>query len=203
MPDTLTYIFDPLCGWCYGSLPRLHMLAMETSIIMLPSGLFSGAHARPLDKEFAAYAWAADQHIAQLTGQIFTETYRDNVLQADNQHLDSTKATQAHTAVMLTAPTAGPKALQVIQEARYHHGLDITRQDVLITCLQEAGFHTAADMLAGNDAGLLRETDKRMAEGQNLLNAVHADGVPTLITQNNAGLPEQISSARLYPARTH
>ena len=38
---TLTYLFDPLCGWCYGAAPALHALIDAGHAVMLiPSGLF-------------------------------------------------------------------------------------------------------------------------------------------------------------------
>ena len=35
-----------------------------------------------MDAQFAAYAWANDQRIQQLTGQPFTQVYRDRILGA-------------------------------------------------------------------------------------------------------------------------
>ncbi len=56
---TVAYLFDPLCGWCYGASPMLgHLRVAGISIELIPTGLFSGAGARPMDKGFAAYAWS-------------------------------------------------------------------------------------------------------------------------------------------------
>ena len=55
----ITCLFDPLCGWCYGAAPALHRLrdVEGFSVELAPTGLFSGAGARPMDASFAAYAW--------------------------------------------------------------------------------------------------------------------------------------------------
>ncbi len=40
----LIYLFDPLCGWCYGASPTLRQLAAREDFVVevAPSGLFSG-----------------------------------------------------------------------------------------------------------------------------------------------------------------
>ncbi|TIU69189.1 MAG: DsbA family protein, partial [Mesorhizobium sp.] len=91
---TLTYLFDPLCGWCYGATPMLDRLEKSGVVLeLLPTGLFSGAGARPLDAGFAAHAWANDQRIERLSGQVFSQAYVDNVLNVRGTLLDSGSAT--------------------------------------------------------------------------------------------------------------
>ena len=69
----IIYLFDPLCGWCYGAGPALEKLAQldGVTVDLAPTGLFAGGASRPMDKHFAAYAWQNDQRIARLTGQPF------------------------------------------------------------------------------------------------------------------------------------
>lgn len=93
----LTYLFDPLCGWCYGASPALERLwALEDiSVELMPTGLFAGAGAFPMNAGFAAHAWDADERIAKLTGQRFNETYRTKVLENRESRVDSGPATLA------------------------------------------------------------------------------------------------------------
>lgn len=80
----LTYLFDPLCGWCYGASPALEGLLQQDGLVLtiIPTGLFAGPGAFPMNAGFAAHAWEADQRIAKLTGQVFSEDYRRNVLES-------------------------------------------------------------------------------------------------------------------------
>ncbi|WGW05300.1 hypothetical protein [Tropicibacter oceani] len=57
----LHYLFDPLCGWCYGASATIGKLAKHPHIDLRPhaTGLFAGRGARPM-KSFAAQAWAND-----------------------------------------------------------------------------------------------------------------------------------------------
>ena len=78
----VSYLFDPLCGWCYGAGPTLERLGQldDVTLELMPTGLFAGEGARVMDAQFAAYAWQNDERIARLTGQPFSEIYRSRVL---------------------------------------------------------------------------------------------------------------------------
>jgi len=178
----ITYLFDPLCGWCYGSSPLLSQLsALEgIEVALAPTGLFSGAGARPMDAEFAAYAWSNDERIGSLTGQRFTEEYRTNVL-AKGGMLDSSSATLAVTAVALTAPSRELDALRLIQEARYVSGRDVTDMLEIRTILEGAGLDQASDRLAEPNADLLAANRQRIASARSLMTEFRVNGVPALI----------------------
>ena len=51
MGKTLHYLFDPLCGWCYGATPVASGLLQVPGVRLdlLPTGLFSNEGARPMD----------------------------------------------------------------------------------------------------------------------------------------------------------
>ena len=125
MPTTVTYLFDPLCGWCYGASPVVQQLGRQDhlQLTLAPTGLFAGG-GRTMDAAFADFAWSNDLRIAKLTGQPFTEAYRQNVLGRLGARFDSTAQALALTAVALTAPQRELEALQALQEARYVQGLD-------------------------------------------------------------------------------
>ena len=188
MTKTLYYLFDPLCGWCYGAMPALSALGDVPSvkIELLPTGLFAGGGARPMNSEFAAYAWSNDQRIERLTGQRFTEQYRERVL-GDRQRLfDSGPATVALTAVSLTAPTRELEALKAIQNARYVDGKDTTSSATLADLLRGLGLEQAAARVAQPDEDLLTANRARINRAQALMREFGAHGVPTLVAESGA-----------------
>lgn len=199
MRKTLHYVFDPLCGWCYGVGSTIAVLADEADVELqlLPSGLFSGEGARPMDDGFAAYAWSNDQRIERLTGQRFTERYRNEVLADRQQMFDSGPATVALTAVALTAPGHEVPALKAIQQARYIDGQDITRLDTLVALLKGLGLDHAAVRLAQADAGLIDANRGRVAQAQALLQPFGARGVPTFILETH-GQRRLLHSSALF-----
>ena len=179
----VAYLFDPLCGWCYGASTMLEQLVArpEFAIDLIAPGLFAGDGARPMDDGFAAFAWDNDQRISRLSGQPFTEAYRQNVLGDRTRLFDSGPATLALTAVAATAPDREFETLKAIQRARYVNGDDITDVSALTDVLRALGLRKAADLLATPDDDLVANYRKRTEAGREAMRHFGADGVPALI----------------------
>jgi putative protein-disulfide isomerase len=187
MDKTLHYLFDPFCGWCYGLSPAMSRVVEGMSGIRLrlhPTGLFSALGSRPMDDDFAAYAWANDQRIEAMTGQRFSAQYRERVLGDRAGRFDSGPATLALTAVALTAPPRELEVLHGFQQARYVDGSDLTSQATLIALLTSWNLEEAASRLSSTDADLIAENRSRTHVAQALLQASNASGVPTLLVES-------------------
>ncbi|TIW89952.1 MAG: DsbA family protein [Mesorhizobium sp.] len=185
----VTYLFDPLCGWCYGATPMLDRLSVSgVHVELLPTGLFSGSGARPMDENFAAHAWANDQRIERLTGQPFTQAYQRNVLNVRGTLLDSHAATLGISAAGLEDPSRRLAALKTIQRARYVDGSDV---------VTIGGVAEAAEMLKAPTETLLTAHRELVGRGRALFQRLHADGVPSLaVIRNDA--PRLIGSNALF-----
>ncbi|WP_306030535.1 DsbA family protein [Stappia sp. MMSF_3263] len=179
----LDYIFDPLCGWCYGALPAMEQAGRhpEIAVELVPSGLFAGGGAFPMNDGFAAHAWEADQRIARLSGQPFSEAYRANVLGARGTRVDSGPATLALTAVRLTAPERELEALSAIQRVRYVAGRDNADPAILSDVLQEMGLDEAARRFAAPDEALVQANAARIEAGRTEMARFGVRGVPALV----------------------
>ena len=161
-----TYLFDPLCGWCYGASPMIERLRLAgIDVRLLPTGLFSGSGAREMDASFAAYAWSNDQRIERLSGQQFSENYRSEVLNKPGSLFDSSAATLAVT--------------------RYVTGLDITNVALLADLLSSEGFADAARSLSEGSTELLDANRQLVSQGQDLFRRHGANGVPALVIERN------------------
>ncbi len=186
MVNTLYYLYDPLCGWCYGAMPALAALRSggAVRIELLPTGLFSGTGARVMDADFAAFAWSNDQRIERASGQPFTEAYRVGVLADRTQLFDSGPATRALAAVACTDPGKEYEVLKAIQQARYGLGHDVTSVPVLADLLRALGLDEAAALIAHPSGDLIVANDARITKAQIALQAFGARGVPTFILES-------------------
>jgi putative protein-disulfide isomerase len=188
-----------MCGWCYGALPSIRRVAQHEgcALELLPSGLFAGSGARPMEDRFAAHAWSNDQRIALMTGQQFSDHYRERVLGNRLAPLDSGPAVLALTAVSQEAPSEELRALEAIQVARYVHGSDTTDQTVLAQLLRDMGLAAAANRLEVSSQELRDAASARMSAGKALLRSVGVSGVPTLVAHQGSEL-QLIPSELLY-----
>lgn len=185
--NRLTYLFDPLCGWCYGASPALRaLLERGYAVELAPSGMFCGVRAGLMNEEFASYAWTNDLRIARLTRQRFTEQYRRNVLGDRSAWFDSGPATLALTAVARTAAHREFDALEGIQQARYIAGRDVTAPAVLASVLRSLDLGPAAELILAPDEELLSANRARVASTRTLMRQFDANGVPALIVEEGA-----------------
>ncbi|MBR0554631.1 DsbA family protein [Ciceribacter sp. L1K23] len=196
----ITYLVDPLCGWCYGAGPALEKLADidGVTLSLAPTGLFAGEASRPMDRQFAAYAWQNDQRIARLTGQPFTDAYRENVLGAVDGLFDSAPATLGLVAVGLTEPARELEALKALQRVRYQDGRDNSDLAVVVETLDAAGFAEAARRVRNPDEGLLGAYRDRISAARAEMARFGVQGVPALIVDDGASGPRLVHTSVLF-----
>lgn len=186
--DKLQYIFDPLCGWCYASAPALAYLARQYGdrLELMPSGLFSDEGARNITPQWAEHAWTNDQRISSLTGQPFSENYRQLLL--SGARFDSASMNCALTSVQHAGAGAEASLLHELQKARYVLGRDTSRSEVVadisVSWAQKQGISDSFEnliTLPEADAGLCKQTDQRIDRVKQIMSEKGIRGVPLLL----------------------
>jgi putative protein-disulfide isomerase len=201
----LDYFYDPFCGWCYASAPALKALAeaFPGALTMRPSGLFAGSGAR-LMAAMAEHCWRNSTRITELTGQIYTDQYRERILNNPQGRLDSTLATRAMVAFGEINSRLEPLLLEALQTARYVDAKDTADGAVVAGLavkvaaergysLDEEAFH---DTLA-KDEGLSTRTTARVRNTLSMMRDLSGSGVPRLLG-TTGDYREVIDGADLY-----
>ena len=187
------YLFDPLCGWCYGAKPALETVASQYPVELTPTGLFFRS-GRVMDADFAQYAWGNDQRIQRLTGQAFSTAYRENVLQGGGQ-FDSQNSLLALTAVREMAPEQEIAVLSALQTARYIDGRDNADLNVIADILHTQGLGDVVRKL--HDPKTEQALLARINFGQQLAQRLGVSGVPQLVLERD-GRFELVPSQLLF-----
>lgn len=197
---TLLYVFDPLCGWCYGAAPAVQALAREDrwELALLPCGLFAGDPSRRIDAGFAAHVEQADARIAQMTGQPFSDRYRREVVRNPALPFDSQPATEALQAARQLSPRHELAALHAVQHARYVEGRDVADRQVLAEVLASVfaaergvAIEWATPAFWRHELGdpaLPAAVAERVRRARQVMHAVGAQGVPVLVMDTPQGL---------------
>lgn len=182
MTKRFLYLYDPLCGWCYGASNGIATLAAQDDVRVdaLPSGLFAGSGARTINGTMSEHILASDQRIAALTGAAFGALYRERIIGSASLTLDSGPATLALSAIARTAPARELEALGIIQRARYVDGRDITDAVVLIDLLVAADLGAAALALADPSPGLHDANQHRLDRARAVMQRFGGGSVPAL-----------------------
>ena len=178
------YLFDPLCGWCYGASATLQKLNEIYPLTLTPTGLFYQS-GRKMDADFARYAWSNDQRIEKLTGQPFSQAYLENVLQGEGE-FDSANSLLALTAVQQIAQEQELVVLSALQTARYVDGLDYADLAVVEQVLHKLNLSQAVPLLSEQSSQTALE--QRLQFGQQLAHHCGVHGVPQLIVEKDERL---------------
>lgn len=184
---TLHYIFDPLCGWCYGVAPlvKAARAIKGLSIALHGGGMMVGNHRRTIDAQWRGHVIEHDARIAAMTGQPFGDAYINGLLLDTTAVMDSAPPTCAILAAQKLAGR-GLDMLHLIQVAHYQHGKRVADLPVLEALALELGLSAppfSAEMQA-IDGEILNQ---HIAESRALLAQLGGRGFPTFALENNVG----------------
>ncbi|WP_421322369.1 DsbA family protein [Aeromonas veronii] len=174
---TLHYVYDPLCGWCYGAAPLLQAAATIAGlkIELHAGGLWMGSRRQPMGEALRDYVRPHDQRIEALTGQHFGERYFNELLLREGSLLDSELPIRAVLAVTALGGD-GLVMLHRIQQSHYRDGIWIGEPAFLATLAAEQGISAEAFQQAYLQAPLLQH----LADSQGWMKRLGGQGYPTL-----------------------
>ncbi|WP_224653322.1 DsbA family protein [Pectobacterium versatile] len=191
----LHYIYDPLCGWCYGAAP-LALAAQEIDgmdLILHGGGMMTGSNSRTITPEWHDYVIPHDRRIAQMTGQTFGEAYYEGLLRDTSVVLDSAPPTAAVLAAEAMADK-GMAMLHEIERAHYVSGLKIVDAAVLRQCAEAIGL--GGDAFSTECTFTQAETlSTHISASRELLAKVRGQGFPTFALEDGNGNFQQIPAA--------
>lgn len=179
---TLHYIYDPLCGWCYGAAPLVKAAREVLSVRPHGGGMMVGAHRQTVTPQLREFVKPHDARIAQLSGQRFGQGYLDGLLCDTNAVFDSAPPTAAMLAADVIAG-CGLDMLAQLQFTHYVEGRRIAERAVLIEVaatigLDPASFAEALDRQSGEVVQThFHETRAFMAQ-------VGAHGFPSFVLES-------------------
>jgi putative protein-disulfide isomerase len=194
---TLHFIYDPLCGWCYGSAP-LMQAAREIGglrIALHGGGMMAGPGRQLASEELRRFVLEHVGRITGLTGQPFGEAYTDGLLRDRTAMLDSEPPTAAILAVEAAAGR-GADMLARLQNAHYVDGRGLSDRTTLASLAEDIGIDRAA-FDAELSKALGSAVQSHMMESRRLLSRVGGQGFPTFALETPRGLAMLDSSAWL------
>lgn len=127
MKDQILYLFDPLCGWCYGfsktMLDFYEEYGKTYEFVAVPGGMVTGEQVGPISnmEEFISNAY---QQVEQTTGATYGKAYLDGILRSKTTILDSEPPSRALLTFRSFFPDRAVEYAHALQKAHYHEGRD-------------------------------------------------------------------------------
>ena len=142
--NTLHYIYDPMCGWCYAAAPLIAAARRidGLNIEMHAGGMWLGDQVKKVTPQLRGYVLSNDERIAQLTGQPFGEGYKNGLLTNTQAVLDSEPPIRAVLAAQQLAGK-GLDCLAAIQTAHFVEGREVSRLATLSDIAESLGLNRA------------------------------------------------------------
>lgn len=124
---TLIYVYDPLCGWCYGFHPIMEKLQKrfqgQLNIRVIPGGLAIDDNAQPIGEGYA-YINDALKHVEKTTGVSFGENFR--LLAEEGSYMyNSESGCIAQTTINFLAPDYALDFAGKLQSALFVDGKNL------------------------------------------------------------------------------
>lgn len=176
----LHYIYDPLCGWCYGAKPLVQAAQGVLPVIAHGGGMMTGANRKAVSPQLRNYVMPHDRRIAEYSGQPFGEAYFEGLLRDETAVFDSAPPIAAVLAAEQIAGR-GIELLGRLQTAHYVEGRRIADQSVLLELAAEIGLEPLAFETAFHSAN----TEQHIKDSRALLAKVGGQGLPTLALERN------------------
>ncbi len=122
---TLYYVYDALCGWCFGMSPGIVSLRDSwqgrLNFEVLSGGMVTGSRIGPAT-DMAQYIRGAHKRVEEMAGVKFGRAFLDGTLSNPEAIFNSIKPSQALTAAKQLRPDVAVSMAHAIQQAIYVDG---------------------------------------------------------------------------------
>jgi putative protein-disulfide isomerase len=183
---TLHYIYDPLCGWCYGAAPLVKAAREVVSVRAHAGGMMTGARRQTVSPQLREFVMQHDKRIAQLTGQPFGEAYFNGLLRDTGVVFDS----EPPIAAILAVEQLGGRGLDMLaqlQVAHYIEGRRIAERSVLIEVAQAIGL-ARDDFAVALDRQATEGVHAHIRETRQFMDQIGAHGFPAFVLEAKSTL---------------
>lgn len=174
------YIYDPLCGWCYGAAPLVQAARAVLPVIAHGGGMMTGNNRQPVSPQLRDYVMPHDRRIAEYTGQPFGAAYFEGLLRDEQAIFDSAPP----IAAILAAEQLGGRGLDLLarlQTAHYVEGRRIADEAVLSELAQSIGLEARKFQLAF----VAVDVQAHIKASRALLARMGGQGFPTIALEHS------------------
>lgn len=176
------YVYDPLCGWCYGFSPVMETLWAtyrgQATMEVVSGGMMRGSRVGPVS-EIAPYIREAYRTVEQRTGVRFGEAYLADLLQEGATIMDSEPGSLAQVVVKALQPEQALAFAASLQKAIYFDGMAPRDGEGMVALATALGVDEAAyrEAIASDALYQAMIDDFNRSEGLNV------QGFPTLFME--------------------
>lgn len=143
---TFFYVYDALCGWCYGFSPVMQNVAAKyegkLAFEVISGGMVTGSRVGPIG-QVAPYIKSAYKDVERATGTKFGKAFLDGTLEKGTAIFSSLEPALALAVVRSHAPAKALAFAHELQHAIYYDGVAPTDLEALAAYAEKHGIAKA------------------------------------------------------------
>jgi len=183
--DQVVYVYDPMCGWCYGFSNVINQLQenyqSKISFTVMSGGMMTGAREEPISV-MRDYIKGAYKNVEKLTGVLFGEAYLNGILESKTYISSSVLPSIALTVFKSMAKEKDFIAFaKAIQYAFYFEGKSLNDKETYRKLTEKMGLDTKIFMSKLDELSYKNETLKEFET----VSQLGISGFPSLFVIRN------------------
>lgn len=183
--NTIIYIFDPLCGWCYGFsgtiVDLFNKRKDEFNFEVLAGGMVTGSRVAPFHT-LHGYVSGAYKRVEEMTGAKFGAPYLNELLPSDTL-MNSEPPSRALVTFRTFKPDEVVPFAHALQKKQYLEGRDFNDDAVYRELAADFGIDADAFMARFHSDEMKHQTAQDFQWSQN----AGVKGFPTVVLKNEQG----------------
>jgi putative protein-disulfide isomerase len=187
MTNTLYYISDALCGWCFAMGPQVEKLHQsygdKLNFEVLSGGMMTGDRVGPIS-QMADYIKQALPRLTEITGVSMGEAYVQGIL-GEGTYVSNSEPPSVALAIFKEAkPEDQVKYAKAIQDLHFKEGKDLSQVEIYLPLAREAGLseETFRDRFSDDKYRLLAQQEFAQVQAWGI------QGFPAMIAQKGEEL---------------
>jgi len=179
----IIYLFDPLCGWCYGF--GSHMLSFaakhtdKIKFTVISGGMVTGERIGPL-AQIASYIKDSVPRLEQLTGERFGADFLKDLNGEGKTIMDSTPPSKAFVILKEHFPNDQVKLAHALQNLFYKDGRDFNKIESYRSLCEQLGMSFTDFEVKFNSVAYQLATQEEFTEASKY----GVSGYPTVILRH-------------------
>ncbi|HSI90890.1 MAG TPA: DsbA family protein [Adhaeribacter sp.] len=164
------YIFDTLCGWCYGFAPVINQLQQElgpnVTFTAISGGMVTGERIGPIT-QMAVYIKRSAPRVTEVSGVAFGNAYLEGVLNDENYISNSVPPAIALNIFRTQQPGKQLYFAHAIQKLIFEEGKDLNQPEIYLPLAEEAGLTSEEFRKRFEDPKVREDVEKEFTLVQN------------------------------------
>ncbi|MEM8524978.1 MAG: DsbA family protein [Bacteroidota bacterium] len=180
----VVYVYDALCGWCYGFSPAMNQFQEKykssLDVEVISGGMVTGERVGPIG-EVAGYISWAYKDVEQATGIKFGKGFLDGILKDGTAIFTSVPSAIALSVFKELQPSNSLAFAAALQKAVYFDGLEPKNYDGYGKIAANFGLEAEEFVMKMNDDTYLKQAEGDFSKSK----ALGVTGFPTVFIEVN------------------